>query len=90
MTRILSIIGVSLCIAMLSPVLQAANLKTLDVAALPGDRIELKLAFDAPVPAPRGYTTAQPARIALDLPGVTSQLETKSRGAGHRAMHAAS
>ncbi|EPN84907.1 type IV pilus biogenesis protein PilQ, partial [Pseudomonas syringae pv. actinidiae ICMP 19101] len=56
MTRILSIIGVSLCIAMLSPVLQAANLKTLDVAALPGDRIELKLAFDAPVPAPRGYT----------------------------------
>ncbi|WP_439850114.1 type IV pilus secretin PilQ [Pseudomonas syringae] len=78
MTRILSIIGASLCIAMLSPVVQAATLKTLDVAALPGDRIELKLSFDAPVPAPRGYTTAQPARIALDLPGVTSQLETKS------------
>ncbi|RJY18340.1 type IV pilus secretin PilQ, partial [Pseudomonas syringae pv. actinidiae] len=37
---------------------------------------------DAPVPAPRGYTTAQPARIALDLPGVTSQLETKSRELG--------
>ncbi|PBP74728.1 fimbrial protein [Pseudomonas syringae] len=82
MTRILSIIGVTLCIAMLSPVLQAANLKTLDVAALPGDRIELKLAFDAPVPAPRGYTTSQPARIALDLPGVTSQLATKSRDLG--------
>ncbi|WP_163020783.1 type IV pilus secretin PilQ [Pseudomonas viridiflava] len=85
MTRILSIIGVSLWIAMMSPVLQAANLKTLDVAALPGDRIELKLSFDAPVPAPRGYTTEQPARIALDLPGVTSQLATKSRelGAGN-------
>ncbi|WP_183142154.1 type IV pilus secretin PilQ [Pseudomonas cichorii] len=82
MTRILSIIGVSLWIAMLSPVLQAANLKTLDVAALPGDRIELKLSFDAPVPAPRGYTTEQPARIALDLPGVTSQLATKSRDLG--------
>ncbi|MGN2410995.1 type IV pilus secretin PilQ [Pseudomonas syringae] len=82
MTRILSIIGASLCIAMLSPVVQAATLKTLDVAALPGDRIELKLSFDAPVPAPRGYTTAQPARIALDLPGVTSQLETKSRELG--------
>ncbi|MCI3947564.1 type IV pilus biogenesis protein PilQ [Pseudomonas syringae] len=82
MTRIFSIIGVSLCIAMLSPVLQAATLKTLDVAALPGDRIELKLSFDAPVPAPRGYTTAQPARIALDLPGVTSQLATKSRELG--------
>ncbi|RMT79574.1 Type IV pilus assembly protein PilQ [Pseudomonas viridiflava] len=82
MTRIFSIIGVSLCIAMMSPVLQAANLKTLDVAALPGDRIELKLSFDAPVPAPRGYTTEQPARIALDLPGVTSQLATKSRDLG--------
>ena len=82
MTRILSIIGVSLWIAMMSPVLQAANLKTLDVAALPGDRIELKLSFDAPVPAPRGYTTEQPARIALDLPGVTSQLATKNRDLG--------
>jgi type IV pilus assembly protein PilQ len=85
MTRILSIIGMSLWIAMTSPVLQAANLKTLDVAALPGDRVELKLSFDGPVPAPRGYTTEQPARIALDLPGVTSQLAIKSRelGAGN-------
>ena len=82
MTRILSTIGVSLWIAMISPVIQAANLKTLDVAALPGDRIELKLTFDAPVPAPSGYTTEQPARIALDLPGVTSQLATKSRELG--------
>ncbi|MFK3797995.1 MULTISPECIES: type IV pilus secretin PilQ [unclassified Pseudomonas] len=82
MTRILSIIGVSLWMAMLSPILQAANLKTLDVAALPGDRVELKLSFDGPVAAPRGYTTEQPARIALDLPGVTSQLGTKSRDLG--------
>ncbi|EPJ77356.1 type II and III secretion system protein [Pseudomonas sp. CFII64] len=82
MTRILSIIGVSLWIAMTSPIVQAANLKTLDVAALPGDRVELKLTFDAPVPAPRGYTTEQPARIALDLPGVTSQLATKTHDLG--------
>lgn len=82
MTRILSIIGASLWMAMISPALQAAALKTLDVAALPGDRIELKLAFDAPVPAPRGYTTQEPARIALDLPGVTSQLATRSRELG--------
>jgi type IV pilus assembly protein PilQ len=82
MTRFLSIVGVSLWMAMLAPLVQAANLKTLDVAALPGDRIELKLTFDAPVPAPRGYTTEQPARIALDLPGVTSQLAVKSRELG--------
>ncbi len=82
MTRIVSIISVSLWMAMVSPILQAANLKTLDVATLPGDRIELKLAFDAPVPAPRGYTTEQPARIALDLPGVNSQLASRSRDLG--------
>ncbi|MDD1965235.1 type IV pilus secretin PilQ [Pseudomonas sp. NPDC090203] len=87
MTRILSIIGVSLGMAMLSPILQAANLKTLDVAALPGDRVELKLSFDGPVAAPRGYTTEQPARIALDLPGVTSQLQTKSRDLGSGNAH---
>ena len=82
MTRIFSVVGISLWIAMVSPMLQAANLKALDVAALPGDRVELKLTFDGPIPAPRGYTTEQPARIALDLPGVTSQLATKSRDLG--------
>ncbi|MCO8161799.1 type IV pilus secretin PilQ [Pseudomonas sp. 21LCFQ010] len=82
MTRILSIIGVSLWIAMVAPIVQAATLKTLDVATLPGDRIELKLAFDAPVAAPRGYTTEQPARIALDLPGVNTQLTNRSRDLG--------
>lgn len=59
-----------------------ASLKTLDVAALPGDRVELKLTFDGPPPTPRGYTTEQPARIALDLPGVTNQLSSKRRDLG--------
>jgi type IV pilus assembly protein PilQ len=67
---------------MLSPMVQAATLKALDVAALPGDRVELKLSFDAPPPAPHGYTTEQPARIALDLPGVVSQLASKNRDLG--------
>ncbi len=43
MNRIFSTLGVSLWIALLSPMVQAANLKALDVAALPGDRVELKL-----------------------------------------------
>jgi type IV pilus assembly protein PilQ len=82
MNRILSAFGISLWIALLSPTAIAANLKTLDVAALPGDRVELKLSFDGPVTAPRGYTTEQPARIALDLPGVTNQLGSRSRDLG--------
>ncbi|AWM89852.1 type IV pilus secretin PilQ [Pseudomonas sp. 31-12] len=82
MNRIFSTLGISLWIALLSPMVQAANLKALDVAALPGDRVELKLSFDSPPPQPHGYTTESPARIALDLPGVVSQLKSKNRELG--------
>jgi len=82
MNRIFSTFGLSLWIALLSPMVQAANLKALDVAALPGDRVELKLSFDEPPPMPHGYTTESPARIALDLPGVVSQLTSKTRDLG--------
>ncbi|VVP04063.1 Type IV pilus biogenesis and competence protein PilQ [Pseudomonas fluorescens] len=82
MNRIFSTLGFSLWIALLSPMVQAANLKALDVAALPGDRVELKLSFDGPAPQPKGYTTESPARIALDLPGVASQLASKNLDLG--------
>lgn len=82
MNRIFFSLGFSLWIALLSPMVQAASLKTLDVAALPGDRVELKLSFDGPPPQPKGYTTESPARIALDLPGVASQLTSKTRDLG--------
>jgi type IV pilus assembly protein PilQ len=75
-------IGVSLIMALFAPSLLAANLQGLDVAALPGDKVELKLAFDEPVTAPRGYTIEQPARIALDLPGVANKLGAKNRELG--------
>ncbi|NBA94022.1 type IV pilus secretin PilQ [Pseudomonas sp. R5(2019)] len=82
MNRIFSVVGVALWMACLSPAVSAVTLKNLDVAALPGDRVELKLSFDAPVPAPRGYTTDQPARIALDFPGVSNALQVKQRDLG--------
>ena len=82
MNRIFSALGISLWIALLSPMVLAANLKALDVAALPGDRIELKLSFDGAPPVPKGYTTESPARIALDLPGVVTQLASKTRDLG--------
>ncbi len=78
----LSRLGITLLAALLSPALLAANLQALDVAALPGDRVELKLAFDEPITAPRGYTIEQPARIALDLPGVSNKLGSKNRELG--------
>ncbi len=78
----LSRLGMFLSAVLLSPGLLAANLQALDVAALPGDRVELKLTFDEPVAAPRGYTIEQPARIALDLPGVSNALGAKNRELG--------
>ncbi len=81
----LSRLSVALMAVLLSPSVLAANLQGMDVASLPGDRIELKLSFDEPVAAPRGYTIEQPARIALDLPGVSNKLGTKNKelGAGN-------
>lgn len=65
------------------PGLQAADLNAIDVATLPGDKIELKLAFDEPITQPKGYTIEQPARIAIDLPGVSSSLKNKHQELGN-------
>ncbi|AZS49674.1 type IV pilus secretin PilQ [Entomomonas moraniae] len=62
-----------------TPMLFAANLKDMEVASLPGEQVQLKLIFDEPVKLPSGYTIDQPARIALDLPGVTNQVKEKRR-----------
>ncbi|HZJ94433.1 MAG TPA: type IV pilus secretin PilQ family protein [Thiopseudomonas sp.] len=81
----LSRIGMTLLAVLFAPALLAANLQGLDVSALPGDKVELKLVFDEVITAPRGYTIEQPARIAVDLPGVKNQLGVKKRelGAGN-------
>lgn len=75
-------LGISLLALLVAPNAWAANLTDLGVASLPGDRVELKFQFDEPVAAPRGYTIEQPARIALDLPGVSNRLGTKNRELG--------
>src|SRR5690554_6495298 len=80
LTRKLSFAAV---LALLSPLALAADLQNLDFASLPGERVELKLTFDEPVAAvPKGYTIDQPARIAIDLPGVKNRLRERSRELG--------
>lgn len=80
LTRIIPLAAV---MALLSPLALAADLQKMDVASLPGDRVELKLSFDEPVTgSPKGYTIDQPARIALDLPGVKNKLGERSRELG--------
>ena len=71
--------GLAIAAALISTPLFAANLQSIDVGALPGDSVELRLQFDEPVATPRGYTIEQPARIAIDLPGVVNKSGAKNR-----------
>jgi type IV pilus assembly protein PilQ len=58
---------------------QAADVGMTDIGfnALPGGKFEIRMQFDGTPPSPQGYTIDKPARIALDLPGVSSQLAKK-------------
>ncbi len=59
-----------------------AQLKDVTFSALAGDATEIVLGFDAPPPQPKGYTIEKPARIALDLPGVNSALDSRYHDLG--------
>lgn len=72
----LSRLGIALLAAMFAPALLAADLEKLDVAALPGDRVELKLQFDEPVAAPRGYTI--PSSSRRESPSICRGYRTSS------------
>lgn len=68
----LALIGV-----MASPFLWANTLKTIDFSQLPGERFEVRMAFDSAPPEPKGYTIEKPARIVLDFPDVVSGLKER-------------
>lgn len=61
----------------LCPSVLAAELRDIQFSSLAGGRFEARLSFDSPPPEPKGYTIEKPARIALDLPGVSSALKQK-------------
>ncbi|HEB27634.1 MAG TPA: type IV pilus secretin PilQ family protein [Porticoccus sp.] len=53
------------------------NLTGVEFSSQPGGRFEVRLDFDGVPPEPKGYNIERPARIALDLVGVSSQLKQK-------------
>jgi len=60
----------------------AVVMEEIEFSSLPGDKTEIRMMFDGTPPQPTGYTIEQPARIALDLKGVSSALETKHHSLG--------
>jgi type IV pilus assembly protein PilQ len=68
--------------ALLFSVVSASALATVAVkdisfSSKPGSKFEIKLDFDGPPPEPTAYTIEKPARISMDLPGVSSDLDRK-------------
>lgn len=59
---------------------QAAELRldSIEFSTLPGDRLQLQLNLNGPAFKPKVFHTENPARIVLDLPGVTNALKRKT------------
>ncbi len=55
----------------------STSLEVAEFASLPGHRVEIDLLFSAVPPAPSHFATENPARIAIDFPGVSSRLARK-------------
>ena len=70
-----SVLGLLALIMSAASVAQGnVTLDSIGFANLPGDSIEIQLTFDSAPPQPSGFVLDNPARISLDLSGVSSGL----------------
>ena len=58
------------------------SLNDIEVRALPGNRIELRLVLSNAAPEPLAFTIDNPARISLDLRGTALGLESRRKDVG--------
>ncbi|UZD66686.1 type IV pilus secretin PilQ [Marinobacter sp. AN1] len=69
-------------LAMAAGIANAATLQDVEFSSLSGDRTEVVLSFDETPPEPSGYTIERPARIAIDLKGTVSGLDSRNMSLG--------
>ena len=61
----------------------AATLDDVSFTSLPGDRVQIMMKLSEPVAGdPLSFTIDNPARIAIDLPGTTLNLESRTQTIG--------
>jgi type IV pilus assembly protein PilQ len=72
-------IVVTIGLILLVNVAQAAELRSLDYSALPGDKAKIQLTFSEPVSKPHSFATDEPARIVIDLAGVRNTLTERTK-----------
>ncbi|WP_082674496.1 type IV pilus secretin family protein [Thiohalocapsa sp. ML1] len=65
----------------------AAVLQNVEFASLPGNQVEVDLVFSGAVPRPQDFATENPARIAIDFPGVSSGLNQRNVPIGLGVAH---
>ncbi len=74
----LALAGISTAVAEESGI----SLQDIQVHALPGNKIELRLMLSGPAPEPLSFTIDSPARIALDLRGTSLGLKSRRKDVG--------
>lgn len=72
------------CVALMQLAFAAdkITLQQVESIALPGDEVELRLAFDGQPPAPATYQIDKPARLVFDMPNTRSALQSKHQALG--------
>ena len=66
----------------MSAAVQAASLDEVSYAALPGDKVQISLSFSESIKEPLSFAINNPARVALDFPGVELNLTRKTQTIG--------
>ncbi|MCF7983344.1 MAG: type IV pilus secretin PilQ [Thiohalocapsa sp.] len=81
------IVGVAACWAIQPAAAVASVLEDVEFASLPGNQVDIDLVFSGAVPTPTDFATENPARIAIDFPGVSSGLDKKTMSIGMGVAH---
>ncbi|RDE19193.1 type IV pilus secretin PilQ [Motiliproteus coralliicola] len=71
-------LGLVTCLLLSQTTLAEVQIVDSAFVTLPGNKLELRLDFDAAPPLPRSYKIEQPARVVLDLHGASNGLSSKS------------
>ena len=73
---------------LITSVAQAITLDDISYSSLPGDRVQVSMEFSEPIlEEPVNFTIDNPARIAIDLPGVELNLDDKTQSIGVGMAH---
>jgi len=68
--------------ALLVGAVNATEINNVAFNVMPGDKVEIRVSMDSPPPAFQEFTTNNPARIAMDFAGVTTNLDKKTQNIG--------